>query len=69
MTTAKDIVDALGRPEIQQKLGIGTQSVTNCIAGNEFPARYYGGMKELADARGVELPLDLFNWRRAEDAA
>ena len=69
MTSVKDIVEILGRAEIQKRLALGTQSVTNCISENEFPARYYAVLKEMADEKGVDLPLSIFNWRRGEDAA
>lgn len=69
MLTAKHIVETLGRTEMQERLGVATQSITNCIAENEFPARYYAVLKEMAEERELEMPLSLFNWRRAEDAA
>lgn len=65
MNTVPQIVDRLGRQEIIDRLGVRTSSVTDAISDGVFPARWYGELKEMADEQGIELPLELFNWRKA----
>lgn len=65
-----DALDALGRDAVRERLKLTPSSMSDALRGDDakFPARWYAPMKELADERGVELPLDVFHWRKTDAA-
>ena len=58
------VLAALGRLRVRLRLNLSQSSLTDAIADGKFPAPWYAPMKALADEKGVELPLCLFNWRK-----
>jgi hypothetical protein len=67
MTTARDIVETLGRERVRLRLGVGRPALSNAISSGEFPASWYQIIKELAAEGDVEtlVPLCLFRWKQA----
>lgn len=64
------ILDVLGRERVRVALDLTPSSLSDATRdGAKFPARWYGPMKRLADETGVDLPMELFHWRSAGEAA
>lgn len=62
-TTVVKVLLTLGRSKVRKRLGLSHSDITDAIAASRFPARWYGPMRELAEAKGFDLPLDAFHWR------
>lgn len=61
----KAFVDELGRPAVMEQLGLTSPSaITNAIRQEKLPAHWYVGMRELAEARGLECDPELFGFKR-----
>jgi len=63
MTKARDIVSAIGRKEIRQALSVGETSISEALSKGKFPSGWYAIIKDLGEARDIEVPRELFNWR------
>ncbi len=60
MTNVADIVEALGRPLLIERLGVVRQAISNAIGDNRFPAKWYAVIHDLCVERGIECPRELF---------
>lgn len=70
MNTVSDIIEALGRRPIMDKLGVSSQSVSGAIAAGQFPAAWYAALCEMADNAGCARPaLAAFRWKGIEERA
>lgn len=63
MMTSSEFADALGRAEIAKATGVGLTAVSNAVVRGWFPPRWFAAVKTLADAQGVECPVELFRMR------
>lgn len=52
-----------GNSAVASALGLVPHAVSQAKAAGSFPAGWFLGMKDLASSRGVDLPVDLFNFR------
>ena len=67
MTTARDIIRALGADAIMRDLGVGKAALKKAGIENKFSTSWFDGLEALAKERDVELPRELFPWRRAAE--
>lgn len=67
MQTLTEIADTLGRDELCRRLNVGETAIFNAIAKGYFPSGWFGVMTILARERGVSIPFDKFNWRKAAE--
>jgi hypothetical protein len=63
MMNASEICDALGRKTIKEALGVTKASVSHAASAGSFPASWYPIIKGLCDTRGLECPVDAFNFK------
>lgn len=61
--TIISITDALGSEAICRRLGIGPHSVRYARTEGLFPASWYGPLREMCEAAGIDCPMDAFNWK------
>lgn len=64
-----DICDLLGRKAIAEAVNVRTTAVSNAVAVNCFPSKWYLIIKAMCDARNHSCPSELFSFERAADAA
>lgn len=71
--TAEALVKSLGREDVQLRIYGSSQaaadlrrerrSITQRIWMGSFPAAWYKAMREIADEKGVDCPMDLFSFK------
>lgn len=54
------ICDQLGRKAMSHALGVRPSAISNAVAENCFPSKWYLVVKGLCEQRGLECPDDLF---------
>lgn len=62
MTIASDIVAAVGRKNLRDRLSVGDTAITNALTRGCFPARWYLVVKAECDSLGLECPESLFGF-------
>lgn len=67
MKTPFDIAAALGRKDMAAALGVGLTAVGNAVTDGKFPASWYLILAKLADDKGVDCPMHVFNWKPISD--
>jgi hypothetical protein len=60
---ASDICDALGRKAIKEALGVTKASVSHAVREKSFPASWYPVIRDMCEARGIECPVEAFNFK------
>lgn len=60
MSNVRHIIDSLGRDTIRERLGVSTQSISDAIREDRFPARWYAEIAAMGSDAGLEIPLALF---------
>lgn len=65
MESVNEICAALGRKEMQDRLGVGRGALTSAVRAGQFPAAWYRVVTEMAAERGLTISDDLFHWREA----
>ncbi len=64
------IINAIGEDAICKRLGVKPRAIRHARSVGRFAASWYAPLKEMADPLGVEVPIEIFNWRsEGEDAA
>ncbi|MFS8180866.1 hypothetical protein ACMG4P_04810 [Pseudovibrio denitrificans] len=64
MSTTRTIVDELGRTQLQEKLGVKSSAISMAVLKGVFPAAWFDVLDTLGQAKGVQIPRALFNWKR-----
>ena len=64
----KTLFKAIGVQLLAGRLGVGTNTLYEAISNNKISAAHYQIVEEEADKIGLECPLSLFNFKRAEAA-
>jgi hypothetical protein len=59
----KKITAELGTEAIQEALDVSSHSVRAARTSGVFPASWYGPLLSLCRERGIDCPLEAFNWR------
>lgn len=67
MKTVADICDALGRKNMEVRLGVSKAAISNAVSDGVFPAAWYAVISEMCVASEIECPLPNFSFRRAAD--
>lgn len=67
--TVAQICEAIGRDAIARSVDVKPNSVSNAIADNRFPARWFIAVKELCDAAGMPCPAHLFHFAGVSEGA
>lgn len=62
MMSVSEIVGAVGRGSLRDKLGVGDAAISNAISRGVFPARWWGVLKAECDTIGIECPLEAFSF-------
>lgn len=62
--TVAAICDRIGRKVVADRLGVGKTAVSNAVAENQCPARWYIELQVLCREHGMECPVHLFNFYR-----
>lgn len=65
MKNLRTFIDAIGRPQIMQALGVKTAAITNWIARGQIPPEHSAVLGKLASAQGVDCPESLFGFTPA----
>ena len=60
MKTPREILDALGRDQIVQRLGVDKVRVNRAAYDDKLPALWYAALSDMA---GYDLPRDVFNFK------
>ena len=67
MTTARDVIAAIGRDRFRQMLAVGEKSLRRAEAQNEFTASWYGAIHaEYRDREDIDSDppsMSLFNFK------
>lgn len=69
MTQASDFAKAIGRRQLAQATGVGLTAISNAVVRNKFPASWYLAAQDLAAAKGIPCPPDLFGMKAPNDEA
>lgn len=56
------LCDALGRKELQARLGVKRAAIANAVAEGKLPPRWYRVVSDLCAERGVECQDEYFNF-------
>ena len=67
MTSVKHIVDGIGRDVLCQELEVGKAAVSDAVAADQFPARWYRVVRRLGVSAGIPCPDDLFGFIAPRD--
>lgn len=62
MTAVSDIISAIGRTKLREKLGVTDSAISNALARSVFPPKWYRIVKEECEEVDAECPLDLFGF-------
>ena len=62
MTTVFEIVDAVGRANLRDKLGVSDTAISNALSRKRFPSKWYRLVNSECLSLGVECPMDLFSF-------
>jgi len=65
--TSRDVVEALGRENICNRLGFSQTRISNHVVSGKFPPSWYLQLKIIADEQGYELPHSAFRWFEPEE--
>lgn len=57
------ITSHLTSPVLEQHLGVGPHAIRYSRTTGIFPGSWYGTVKTLCDAAGIECPLNAFSWK------
>lgn len=68
MTSTSTIADALGRKVIAKAVGVGDTAVSNAVVRGKFPPSWFIAISNMAAAKGIECPPDLFGMKTADAA-
>ena len=60
MKTPREIIDALGREQIIERLGVDRRRVNRAAYDKKLPALWYAALSEMA---GRDLPRDAFSFK------
>lgn len=63
MSNVRDVVVAIGAPQICERLDVAPGSVRSAVIAGKFPARWYAAMLPLAAEYGTTVRLDMFAMR------
>lgn len=64
MNTIDEIIETIGVPELAAAVGSAKTAVYNARKSGAFPARWYQIVDAMCQSRGLECPMDLFNFVR-----
>ena len=67
--TIEDVITSISVRDICDTLRVGDTAVSNAKARGKFPSSWYLPLKSLGECRGIDVPLELFNWRIAGESA
>lgn len=62
MTSVSEIVGAVGRANLRNKLGVADTAISNALTRRVFPPKWYRLVKSECEIIGVKCPLDLFSF-------
>jgi hypothetical protein len=65
MMNPKTFADAVGRKQIADAIGVGATAVSNAVVRGQLPAAWYLACTKLAQAHGIECPIEMFAMREA----
>ncbi len=68
MANLSELVDALDRNVLCERLGITKAAISNVVTDGKFPPGWFQIIMARAHEKGLEVPHDLFKWRKPERA-
>lgn len=69
MNSISEIVTAVGRVNMRTKLNISDTAISNALARNVFPPRWYRLLRDECDVLGVECSMDYFSFTPAQETS
>ena len=69
MTTATDIIDAIGRKELGARLKKGPTTISAAYVAGVMPSSWFPVVEEMSAAVGVDCPRSAFSFIKDEAAA
>ena len=60
MTSASELVDAIGRKRLGEALGVGATAISNAVVRGRLPATWFLICKSFSEEAGVNCPPELF---------
>ena len=66
MDSPRKVADALGRPEMAARLGVGLTAISTAIGEGAFRPAWYKTIRDMGVEMGVEISDSLFNWKAAQ---
>lgn len=62
MASVSEIVAAVGRANLREKLGVSDTAISNALSRKVFPPKWYRLLKSECEAINVDCPMDLFSF-------
>lgn len=63
LPAVKQITRAMGAEEAERRLGVGRRSLRLAREREVFPASWYPQIRDFCEERGLNCPMDAFNWK------
>ena len=63
MSKATDIIDALGRPAIKERLNVGMTTISAAYVDGILPSAWFNVIEKMANEKGIDCPRDAFRFK------